>query len=79
VVAAKRRPPDHCEKRSAPRRGAQDEKRAREVLGNDGIESNEHETLTIFQMRLKLRFRDLEAGHEGLGVMCEADAVHAIS
>lgn len=30
-------------------------------------------------MRIKLRFRDREAGHEGLGVRCEADAVHAIS
>jgi len=29
--------------------------------------------------RGSLRFRHLEAGHEAFGVMCEADAVHAVS
>jgi hypothetical protein len=28
---------------------------------------------------VSLRFRNLEAGHESFGVMCEADAVHAVS
>ena len=32
-----------------------------------------------FSMRLKLRLRDLETGHEYFGVMREADAVHAVS
>ena len=26
-----------------------------------------------------LRFGDLEAGDDGFGIMCEADAVHAVS
>jgi len=30
-------------------------------------------------MRVELRFRDLEAGNECFRVMCEADAVHAVS
>ena len=29
--------------------------------------------------RVELRFRDREAGDEGLCVVCEADAVHAVS
>ncbi len=29
--------------------------------------------------RVKLGFRDLEASYDGVGVVCEADAVHAVS
>ena len=35
--------------------------------------------LTDGSMHLKLRFRDREASDKGLGVMCETDAVHAVS
>jgi hypothetical protein len=32
-----------------------------------------------FSVLVKLRFRDREAGHESFSVMCEAEAVHAVS